>query len=595
MTVFDIDMFGDDKEDGDTDEKGKDLKEEEQSPVVNALTAISRILALLWCLYFFLVGIELMGGSFKVLGGKGAGSMFRDIPNGLAALMVGVLATVMVQSSSTSTSIVVALVSAGQLEVRPAVPIIMGANIGTTITNTVVSMGHLGDRLELEQAFAGATVHDMFNLMSVGLLFPIEELFHPIEGIASALAKSMLGEDACENCDFDSPVKAAVEPVVDIFIQPNKNVIYSLSLGEPSAEAGTVNVTEHCDSGSDDLAACGVQKYWCLDETRNETWAQIHTHKYPKFSKCRWACRSHGFDAEDLCGHCSAKGCGPVCILSADSFYREEAKRGDTIKGGLFDFDNAEMGGTCALVMSLTIMMGGLMGFVKLMHKLLVKKAKVILHASTKVPGFLAILIGTGITIVVQSSSVTTSALTPLVGMGILPLEKMFPLTLGANIGTCSTSVLAALASMKADAMTIALCHLTFNIIGILIFYPLPQLRQIPVLLASLAGMYASVYRWFPGAYILFIYVIVPLVALGVGFLFQTSTAGGVILLIILMGVGLGFSFWWTFMGGCYHLLSKEQRLHTIFGRLLEVEAAAASPEFQNGGAKAVEGEPSQV
>ena len=62
---------------------------------------------------------------------------------------------------------------------------------------------------------------------------------------------------------------------------------------------------------------------------------------------------------------------------------------------------------------------------------------------------YLAILVGLGITIIVQSSSVTTSALTPLVGIGVLPVHKMLPMTLGANIGTTFTSMFAALAVMK--------------------------------------------------------------------------------------------------------------------------------------------------
>ena len=47
----------------------------------------------------------------------------------------------------------------------------------------------------------------------------------------------------------------------------------------------------------------------------------------------------------------------------------------------------------------------------------------------------------------VQSSSIFTSALTPLVGVGILHLDRMYPLTLGANIGTTFTAILASLAA----------------------------------------------------------------------------------------------------------------------------------------------------
>ena len=56
-------------------------------------------------------------------------------------------------------------------------------------------------------------------------------------------------------------------------------------------------------------------------------------------------------------------------------------------------------------------------------------------------------LAGAGLTFLVQSSSVFTSTLTPLVGLGIIGVERMYPLTLGSNIGTTTTSILAALAS----------------------------------------------------------------------------------------------------------------------------------------------------
>ena len=55
--------------------------------------------------------------------------------------------------------------------------------------------------------------------------------------------------------------------------------------------------------------------------------------------------------------------------------------------------------------------------------------------------GYAAIGVGFAITIAVQSSSITTSALTPLVGVGVIKLERMYPTVLGANIGTTSGSM----------------------------------------------------------------------------------------------------------------------------------------------------------
>lgn len=111
----------------------------EQSAGEFAVFVTLKILGVLISLYLFLFGLDLMGGSFSALGSKGAGNLFTFSDNPIAGLMVGILATVLVQSSSTSTSIVVGLVGADVLAVKQAIPIIMGANIGTSVTNTIVT------------------------------------------------------------------------------------------------------------------------------------------------------------------------------------------------------------------------------------------------------------------------------------------------------------------------------------------------------------------------------------------------------------------------------------------------------------------------
>lgn len=131
--------------------------------------------------------------------------------------MVGILATVLVQSSSTSTSIVVGLVGADVVSVRQAIPIIMGANIGTSVTNTIVSMAHVGDRLELERAFSGATVHDMFNMLCVLTLLPVEIIIAALSGeggllywISKGMTDAAVGSQS--DLTFPSPTKAIVSP-----------------------------------------------------------------------------------------------------------------------------------------------------------------------------------------------------------------------------------------------------------------------------------------------------------------------------------------------------------------------------------------------
>jgi sodium-dependent phosphate cotransporter len=138
---------------------------------------IGKCVALLCLLYFFVCSLDFLSSAFRLLGGKAAGSAFSDsalLQNPICGLMIGVLATVLVQSSSTSSSIIVTMVASGILEVRPAIPIIMGANIGTSVTNTIVSLAQSPNRDEFRRAFGGATVHDMFNWLSVFVLLPLE-------------------------------------------------------------------------------------------------------------------------------------------------------------------------------------------------------------------------------------------------------------------------------------------------------------------------------------------------------------------------------------------------------------------------------------
>merc|ERR1711953_931718 len=169
------------------------------------------------------------------------------------------------------------------------------------------------------------------------------------------------------------------------------------------------------------------------------------------------------------------------------------------------------------LILSIVLLSTGMVGLTKTLHLVFMTKANALIRYSLKLNDYLAVLIGLGITILVQSSSVVTSALTPLCAIGVLPLMKMLPLTLGANIGTTCTALIASLVSLKFGAVQIALVHLWFNILGILVWFPIPQMRAIPIYAATTLGMYASVYRWIPGVYILVMFVVVPGLGLAVG------------------------------------------------------------------------------
>ena len=207
--------------------------------------------------------------------------------------------------------------------------------------------------------------------------------------------------------------------------------------------------------------------------------------------------------------------------------------------------------GVLLLLIALFLLCVCLIGIVKILHSLLkgqiAKWIRKFINANLPgklayFTGYIALVIGAGITILVQSSSIFTSSLTPLVGMGVLSLDRMYPLTLGSNIGTTGTGIIAAFAQDPAqikDALQIALCHLFFNITGILIFYPIPFMR-FPIKAAKFLGIRSSKYRWFAILYIIFPFFVFPALGLGlslihVGLLITVLVLVALIVIIIIV------------------------------------------------------------
>ncbi|MFC2164356.1 Na/Pi symporter [Acidobacteriota bacterium] len=319
---------------------------------------LGKILLLIAILYLFLLSIQLMGSSFKLMGKGFAEGLIQTTSNPLVGLLIGILATSIIQSSSTTTSIVVGLVAGGVLTLQGAIPIIMGANIGTTITNTIVSIGHVGRKQEFQRAFAAGTVHDIFNIMAVIILFPLEMATHILEKSATVLADAFVGVGGIK---FLSPLKAITTPVIDI--------------------------------------AKGI----------------IHN---------------------------------PIILI----------------------------------IISLLILFFTLVQLVKIMRSLMLSKIEIFLDKYLFKNAMTALLFGLVTTAIVQSSSITTSLVIPLVGAGILTVRKIFPYTLGANIGTTVTAMLASFATLNPVAITVAFTHLLFNIFGIVIIYPI---KNVPIWLAE--------------------------------------------------------------------------------------------------------------
>lgn len=356
---------------------------------------VVRVFVFLVLLYLFFVAISLMGDSFELLGKSFAQKIITATSNPFTALMIGVFATSIIQSSSATTSMVVAMVSGGAISVVNAVPIIMGANIGTTITNTIVSMGHITRNDEFERAFAGSTVHDFFNLLAVALFLPLEIATGWLAKSAGLLANVFYGSEVGA---FTSPVKMIVKPVVKSF------------------------------------------QHYLLDT--------IH-------------------------------------------------------------FSNTVVG-IISIVVSFILIFSALAYMVKIMRGLVASKLEKVLHKVFSANALFTIMIGVVITSIIQSSSITTSLLVPLLGAGIITIEHAFPITVGANIGTTITAILAAFAGNKAG-LTIAFVHLLFNLSAAVVFYPIPFIRKIPINLAKGLASVSVKNKKFAFVYIAFVFFIIPI------------------------------------------------------------------------------------
>jgi sodium-dependent phosphate cotransporter len=132
------------------------------------------------------------------------------------------------------------------------------------------------------------------------------------------------------------------------------------------------------------------------------------------------------------------------------------------------------------------------------------------LNAALARSGLVGMVVGLIVTVAVQSSSITTSILIPLIAAGVLTVGNAFPITLGANVGTTITALLAALGAAKVDGLTIALVHTLFNLAGILIIYPWPRLRRVPIALAELLADIAMKHKTVVIAYLVGAFVLVP-------------------------------------------------------------------------------------
>lgn len=468
LEVKEVDAWNVVDDELDTDNFEKPWNEKStKGKVIKVLTLILKMLIVLASLYFFICSLSFLSSAFQLLGGKSAGEVFarsKILNNPIIGLMIGVLVTVLVQSSSTSTSIVVAMVSAGIVQLRPAISMVMGANIGTTVTNTIVSLGQSMDRKMFRRAFAGATVHDCFNWLCVLIFLPLEAILHPLEKISSSLTQGISDDDKVSKLDF---LKVITKPLTKTIIGIEKSTIK--------------NIAKYCTQKGDyyDAYKCGTARNASMMKSCDDG-------ETLEYEKCGYLFAQAGLD--------------------------------DTTTGVIL------------LVASLILLCVCLTTLVKTLQSLLLGRMAQTLkkHINSDLPfpvawltGYLFIMVGAGMTILVQSSSVFTSALTPLVGLGVISLDRMYPLTLGSNIGTTCTAVLAALAATgdkRSVTIQVAISHLLFNIFGILVFYPVPFMRNIPINFAKMLGNTTADYRWFAILYLIIVFLLMPMLFITMSF-----------------------------------------------------------------------------
>lgn len=201
---------------------------------------LGNLLLFLLFLYLFFISIELIGKAFKGFGGGFAEGLIATTSNPFVGLFIGVLATTLAQSSSLTTSVLVGMVAAGTITVPNAIPVVMGANIGTTVTNTIVAMAHITRKQEFRKAFGGAVVHDFFNLLSVIILLPLHLLTQLIFGkgfleiAANALSNIFTGVGGTK---FSSPLKMVTKPVISLLRDKLFPTILRPFLGQQASDA----------------------------------------------------------------------------------------------------------------------------------------------------------------------------------------------------------------------------------------------------------------------------------------------------------------------------------------------------------------------
>lgn len=369
-------------------------------------------LAVLGLVYLLLIAVGILSQGFRAISGgaDGAAAIFEFATNPIVGVILGVLATALVQSSSAVTSVIVGLVGGG-LPVAIAIPMILGSNMGTTVTNTLAALGNLKEDKAFNRSFAAATVHDFFNLLSIAIFLPLEMLFHPLERLAEYFAGYFQGSGNASMRDFDF-VRTITRPAI--------NEVRDLIRLLPDGIEGLA------------MIAVGI-----------------------------------------------------------------------------------------AAVLLAVYLLG------KVLREVMTGRAQRIFNAAVGKNAALAVLSGLVVTILVQSSTLTTVLIVPMAGAGIFTLAQVYPFTLGANIGTPITALLAATAvtgEYEFFALQIALVHLLYNGLAVSLFAAIPPVWRLPMQAAQALADGAERSRWVVPGYILGVFFVVPGLVFGAQTLFATRS-----------------------------------------------------------------------
>ncbi|KRZ04298.1 Sodium-dependent phosphate transport protein 2A [Trichinella zimbabwensis] len=423
-----------------------------KTKIQKVIRTIILLILLLACLYFFICSLDLMTDGFKLLGGHTIADAFRSntiLKSPVAILMIGIVVTAILQSSSTVTSIAVVMVGAEAFTVEQAYYVIMGSNVGTAVTSTIVALFSSGDRGRFEKAFAAAVIHDLYNWMGVVVLFPLEVITSALFGQGAivsltGLMVKNLEPGTLQDSEFFQKI---IDPFTHLIFQADDEVLTNRSLGIVTNQS--------------------VVKRICYDSFNHS----------PFVLNLDWP---------------------------------------DTSIGGLL------------LFISLVLLICCLSGMVKVLNQLLGGGMQRILQKSLNfqlrgrwswATGYICILLGALVTLVVQSSSIVCSTMIPLVALDVLSLERFWVYEVGADVGTTGTAIFAALATETLKTpLQLAFCHFCFNFISIFLFYSIPPVRRIPLAAAAFLGRTSARYRWFAFVYIFGTFIIFPLIVFGLAY-----------------------------------------------------------------------------